>query len=756
MNVTTSPAFWSTVAALPDHLLLAQTRQLARHEQALQILVLDHLREIEARRLHLTRGYGSLFDYVVHELNYTAAAAWRRIKAMRLCSQTGGARELLQDGSLNLSNAAQLQNLFERSDRGRGRPPGGDGTGGGLGGASRNDGAPGEPAPAAPTPAGGSDPAPGAGPVLDAAAREELVKQAAGKSTREVQQMLAEVDPELAQPSDRMRALGGGRWELKAALDAECRHGLEKLQMLLSHKDPHLTLGGLVARLVRDGLDRYDPARPPRARSTGVRGSDDGAQSVRKPARRDTEPVQRNTARAKGSDVERQSEVEQDASSAAAARGGVPGPSAAKRPLEAEHGSASPATAPNSGGHTALPAKRHGQAEPGRTSRAATRDSGGKPASAPKRYTEAEAGGAESVTRRSAGGRTTSPTKHNGQAELGRTARAVTRDSGGKPASAPKRYTEAEAGSAESVTRRSAGGRTTSPAKHNGQAEPGRTARAVTRDGGGPAASAAKWDTEAECGSAKSAAGRRVGQDEDAHAEEAERLGGSAAPAPKRRREAEHSCGQPKAMQGNGERATSPAERHGRADDDGRGAGVGGVAHRATCTAGHFEAGERSAPRAPVRGRRRFSASPAKRLAYAAGHGAVERSPALERHLAALHGCGALPGCRSRYIPAPVRRDVWRRDQGCCSYVDRESGRRCGSRYRLEIDHIVPFALGGATELSNLRLHCKAHHRLRHAQRHAHRASVPTEPRPAPISAVDSVERGHTVESKDANRRAMA
>ncbi|MDE0228648.1 MAG: hypothetical protein OXJ62_07340, partial [Spirochaetaceae bacterium] len=111
MDAVPSPGPWSTVAALPDYLLLSQTRQLARHEQALQILVLDHLREIEARRLHLTRGYGSLFDYVVHELGYTAAAAWRRIKAMRLCDQTSGARELLQDGSLNLSNAAQLQNL---------------------------------------------------------------------------------------------------------------------------------------------------------------------------------------------------------------------------------------------------------------------------------------------------------------------------------------------------------------------------------------------------------------------------------------------------------------------------------------------------------------------------------------------------------------------------------------------------------------------------------------------------------------------
>ena len=415
MDAVPSPSLWSTVAALPDYLLLAQTAQLARHEQALQILVLDHLREIEARRLHLTRGYGSLFDYVVHELGYTAAAAWRRIKAMRLCAGIGAARELLQDGSLNLSNAAQLQNLFERSDRSRGRPPGGDGRVGGLGGAPRNDGEPGAQAPGEPAPmsAGGRDPAPpaagpapAAGPVLDAAAREELVRQAAGKSTREVQQMLAEVDPELAQPSDRVRALGGGRWELKAAVDTECRHGLEKLQMLLSHRDPHLTLGGLVARLVRDGLDRYDPERPPRARRTGGRGSADGAHSASTPARRDTEPVQRNVGRAKGNDtgavernvaraegggVERRSEVERDdASFGAAVRIGTARPSAAKRAAEAEHGSTKSAPVGSSGGHPTSPAKRHRQTEPGRTSRAARRADGGRAASAAKRDTEAD------------------------------------------------------------------------------------------------------------------------------------------------------------------------------------------------------------------------------------------------------------------------------------------------------------------------------------------------------------------------------
>ncbi|HER34880.1 MAG TPA: HNH endonuclease [Halothiobacillaceae bacterium] len=40
------------------------------------------------------------------------------------------------------------------------------------------------------------------------------------------------------------------------------------------------------------------------------------------------------------------------------------------------------------------------------------------------------------------------------------------------------------------------------------------------------------------------------------------------------------------------------------------------------------------------------------------------------------------------------------------------SGRRCNSRVRLQIDHIVPFSRGGRHNPSNLRLLCSAHNLL--------------------------------------------
>ena len=65
----------------------------------------------------------------------------------------------------------------------------------------------------------------------------------------------------------------------------------------------------------------------------------------------------------------------------------------------------------------------------------------------------------------------------------------------------------------------------------------------------------------------------------------------------------------------------------------------------------------------------------------------------------------------TRHIPAAVRRQVVERDQGVCAYVSPE-GVRCGCEWDVEVDHVVPFSLGGTHELGNLRLLCRAHNVL--------------------------------------------
>ena len=64
------------------------------------------------------------------------------------------------------------------------------------------------------------------------------------------------------------------------------------------------------------------------------------------------------------------------------------------------------------------------------------------------------------------------------------------------------------------------------------------------------------------------------------------------------------------------------------------------------------------------------------------------------------------PGKRG--IPAPVKRAVWVRDAGQCTYRTRD-GRRCPERHRLEYHHDDPYGFGGDRSVENIRLMCKAH-----------------------------------------------
>ncbi len=68
-----------------------------------------------------------------------------------------------------------------------------------------------------------------------------------------------------------------------------------------------------------------------------------------------------------------------------------------------------------------------------------------------------------------------------------------------------------------------------------------------------------------------------------------------------------------------------------------------------------------------------------------------------------------------RYVPTELRDEVLQRAQDRCEFVS-DHGTRCGERTRLEIDHIEPFAKGGATTADNLRCLCRTHN-LRHAER---------------------------------------
>ena len=71
---------------------------------------------------------------------------------------------------------------------------------------------------------------------------------------------------------------------------------------------------------------------------------------------------------------------------------------------------------------------------------------------------------------------------------------------------------------------------------------------------------------------------------------------------------------------------------------------------------------------------------------------------------------------KSRYVSKMTVRKVKERDQHQCQYVDPETKKQCSAQHHLQIEHKMPFAKGGTSELQNLELLCPAHNRLRAAQ----------------------------------------
>jgi hypothetical protein len=84
------------------------------------------------------------------------------------------------------------------------------------------------------------------------------------------------------------------------------------------------------------------------------------------------------------------------------------------------------------------------------------------------------------------------------------------------------------------------------------------------------------------------------------------------------------------------------------------------------------------------------------------------RSPRLPR----TPGFGLPVAITTRHIPAEVRRRVWQRDGGQCTFVGSE-GNRCEERRFLQIEHRRPYARGGPSTVENCCLLCAGHNQFR-------------------------------------------
>ena len=93
--------------------LFIYTKKLVGEERAIAAKLFVLFSEIESRRLHLALGYSSMFEYLVKEHRFSESEAYRRVSALRLGREVPASLTMIENGSLTLTNACQLQTYFQ-------------------------------------------------------------------------------------------------------------------------------------------------------------------------------------------------------------------------------------------------------------------------------------------------------------------------------------------------------------------------------------------------------------------------------------------------------------------------------------------------------------------------------------------------------------------------------------------------------------------------------------------------------------------
>ena len=269
-----------TIKQLSNKELLSQTKLLVQKERNIHIQVLRHLAEIDSRKLFFKQGFFSLFDYAVRELGYSEGAAYRRIKAMKLCRELPETANRLQSGRLSLSAASQLQVFFEKQDKKikeekkKILPLKSDEERVSVNEAKEQKKS-GEEQILIKTPekevlkkedskehlkmgeSFQNEDRTSLKP-LSQEEKENLVKKVEGCSTRATEKLLSEADPSLSLliKREKVRFLGKGKVEVKIVIDEKCHKELEKLKNLLSHRNPKLSYGELISILSKEALKK--------------------------------------------------------------------------------------------------------------------------------------------------------------------------------------------------------------------------------------------------------------------------------------------------------------------------------------------------------------------------------------------------------------------------------------------------------------------------------------------------------------------
>src|SRR5262245_20427140 len=98
-----------SLALLSDNELLARVSAVVRAERIATADVIEHLMEVERRRLYLDQACSSLYGFCLERLGYSEDAALRRVRIARLALRLPRVLDDLRSGAIHLTGLFLLE-----------------------------------------------------------------------------------------------------------------------------------------------------------------------------------------------------------------------------------------------------------------------------------------------------------------------------------------------------------------------------------------------------------------------------------------------------------------------------------------------------------------------------------------------------------------------------------------------------------------------------------------------------------------------
>jgi hypothetical protein len=203
---------------LSDHDLILKVESLVRQERQLIEDLIWHLQEIQDRKLYISMGYSSLFECLVKRFAYSEAVAYTRISALRIMTAVPEAAKALSDGEVTLTTLSLTQSFIRKQEKESGHK-------------------------------------------LSIETKEQYLAAIKNKSTQEVKQTLARLNPAQELPIDKVIYLTESDVQLQITTDINLLKKIETVKALISHENIDPTYNELLHMAFDAVLEKKEKAK---------------------------------------------------------------------------------------------------------------------------------------------------------------------------------------------------------------------------------------------------------------------------------------------------------------------------------------------------------------------------------------------------------------------------------------------------------------------------------------------------------------